>query len=144
MEIRKCNVWWISVWWIRTSQSSSSVCPVIKETCGFVLSWWRITCFLLTNSRCFTLNAAFSLSNWEQHLLELIILFSKGTHYRRVPSNPFVGITFFGWRLAFVVFGGGSFCPMISTVPHYCTVSIFHPPSQIVFKRNLLLHLSGE
>ena len=65
------------VGWIRTSQTScNSICLVIKETCGLALSWWKITCFLLTNSGCFSLSAAFSWSNWEQYLLELIVWFS--------------------------------------------------------------------
>ena len=138
------SVWWTQ--WMNTDSQSmcNSFCLIVKETCSLALSWWKSMCFLLANSRCFTLNAAFSLSNWEQYLLELIVLFSKATHYRRLPTNPFFGITFFGWRLAFVVFGGGSFCPMISAVPHYYTVSIFHPPPQVVFKRDLLLHLSRE
>ena len=52
-----------------------SVRLVIKETCGFALSWWRIICFLLTNSRCFSLSSAFSWSNWKQYLFELNIWF---------------------------------------------------------------------
>ena len=37
--------------WIRISQPScNSFCLVIKETCGVVLSWWKIMRFLLTNS----------------------------------------------------------------------------------------------
>ena len=46
--------------WIRTSQPSyNSFCLVNKETCGLELSWWKIMCFLLTNSRCFSSSAAF-------------------------------------------------------------------------------------
>ena len=37
--------------WIRNSQPScNGFCLVIKETCGPALSWWKIVCFLLTNS----------------------------------------------------------------------------------------------
>ena len=62
--------------WIRTSQPScNSFCLVIKETCGLVLSWWKSMRFLLTNSGRFSLSA-FSWSNWEQFLLELIVWFS--------------------------------------------------------------------
>ena len=36
-------------------------------------------------------------------------------------------------------------CPMISSTPHYCTVYIFHCPSQFVFKTEKnLLRLSIE
>ena len=37
---------------------------------GPVLPWWKITCFLLTNSGCFLSSAAFSWYNWEKYLLE--------------------------------------------------------------------------
>ena len=64
--------------WIRTSQPSyNSFCLIIKETCSLVLSWWKIMCFLLPNSRCFSSSAAFSWSTWEQNLLELIVWFSR-------------------------------------------------------------------
>ena len=54
-----------SGWWIRTSQPSyNSFCLVIKETCSLALSWWKVMCFLLTNSGRFSLSAAFSWSNW--------------------------------------------------------------------------------
>ena len=62
--------------WIRTSQpSSSSFCLVMREICGLLLSWWKIMCFLLTDAGHFLLRAAFSWSNWEQYLLELIVRF---------------------------------------------------------------------
>ena len=52
--------------WIRNSQPScNSFCLVIKETCCLELSWWKIMCFLLTNSRRFSSSAVFSWSNWE-------------------------------------------------------------------------------
>ena len=63
--------------WIITSQPScNSFCLVIKETCDLALSWWKIMRFLLTNSGCFSSSDAFSWSNWEQYLLELIVWFS--------------------------------------------------------------------
>ena len=43
--------------------------------------------FLLTNSGCFSSSAAFSWSNWEQHLLDLLG-FPEGVHNRELPSNP--------------------------------------------------------
>ena len=64
--------------WIGTSQTSTnSFCLVIKGACGLALSWWKITCFLLTNSGCFPSSAAFSWTNWKQFLLELIVWFSR-------------------------------------------------------------------
>ena len=64
--------------WIRTSQPNcNSFCLVIKETCGLALSWWKIMRCLLTNSRRFSSSAAFSWSNCEHYLLELIIWFSR-------------------------------------------------------------------
>ena len=63
--------------WIRTSQPScNSFCLVIKETCSLALTWWKIMCFLLTNSGRFSMSAAFSWSTWEQYLLEWIAWFS--------------------------------------------------------------------
>ena len=63
--------------WIRTSQPScNKFCVVIKETCSLALSWWKIMHFLLTSSGCFLSSAAFSWSNGEQYLLELIVWFS--------------------------------------------------------------------
>ena len=44
----------------------------IKETCGLVLTLWKVLRFLLTNSRRFLLSAAFSWSNLKRYLLELI------------------------------------------------------------------------
>ena len=34
--------------------------------------------------------------------------------------------------------------PMISSVPHYCTVSTFHCPSQFVFKKECFYYVSEE
>ena len=68
--------------WIRTSQPSyNSFCLVVRETCGLVLSWWKIMCFLLTNSRRFSLSDALSWSHWEQYLLEWIVWFSGRSSY---------------------------------------------------------------
>ena len=68
--------------WIRTSQPScSSFGLVIKEMFGLELSWWKIMCFLLTNSRRFSLSDALSWSHWEQYLLEWIVWFSGRSSY---------------------------------------------------------------
>ena len=51
--------------WIRTFQTSyNSFCLVIKETKSLALSWWRIMCFLLTDSGHFSSSTAFSWPNW--------------------------------------------------------------------------------
>ena len=103
--------------------------------------------FLLTNSGCFLLSAAFSWSNWEQYLLELIVWFSGGAHNRGLPSNPTIYTTSPSldedqpllW-LVMVYFA----CPTISSVPHYCTVSTFHCPSQFVLKTEHFHYVSVE
>ena len=51
-------------------QSAYNKCKV-KEACSLTSSWWKIMCFLLTNSGHFSLSAAFSWFNWEWYLLEL-------------------------------------------------------------------------
>ena len=62
---------------IRTSQPScNSFCLGIRETCSLALPWWKIMRGLLIHFRHFLSSAAFSWSNWEQYLLELIIWFS--------------------------------------------------------------------
>ena len=134
--------------WIRTSQTScNSFCLVIKETCGLVLSWWKIMCFLLTKPACFSSSATFSWSNWEQYLLELIIWFSEGAHNRGPPSNPTIYTTSpfldedqtLVW-LVVVHFA----CPTISSIPHCCTLSTFHLPSQFVLKTQRFPFVSVE
>ena len=62
--------------WIRTSEPScNSFFLFMRETCGLLLSWWKIMCFLLTDAGCFLLSVAFSWTNWEQYLLQLIVRF---------------------------------------------------------------------
>ena len=126
---------------IRTSQTScNSFCLVIKETCGLVLSWWKIMHFLLTNSGHFSSSAAFSWSNGSGG-------FPEGVHNRGLPSNLTVYTTSLSlvedrplvW-LVVVHFT----CPTISSIPHYCTVSTFHHPSQFVSKTIFSLRLSRE
>ena len=58
----------------------------IKETCGLVLTLWKVLRFLLTNSRRFLLSAAFSWANLKQYLLELIG-FLEGAYNGELPSN---------------------------------------------------------
>ena len=134
--------------WVRTSQPScNSFCLVIKETRGLALSWWKIMRFLLTNSGHFSSNAAFSWSNWEQYLLELIVWFSEGAHNRGLPPNPTICTASpsldedrpLVW-LVVVHFA----CPMISSSPHCCTASSFHRPSQFVLKTELFYYISEQ
>ena len=123
--------------WIRTSQPScNSFCLVIKETCGLALSWQKITCFLLTNSGCFSSSTAFSWSNWEQYLLKLFGSL-EGAHNTGLPSNPTIYTTSPSLDedrplvcLVVVHFA----CPTISSIPYYCTAPTFHCPSQFVLK----------
>ena len=92
-------------------------------------------CFLLTNSGCFSLSAAFSWSNWEQYLLESFA-FPDGAHNRGLPSNPTIYTSTSldeDWPLVWLVVVHFP-CPPISSVPHYCTVSTFHRLSQFVLK----------
>ena len=88
--------------------------------------------FLLTNSGCFSSSAAFSWSNWEQYLLELIVWFSGGAHDRELLSDPTIHTTSpslnVNQPLVWLVVVHFT-CPMISSVPHYSTVSNFHRPS---------------
>ena len=135
--------------WNRTSQSSSnSFCLVIKETCGLGLSWWKIMHFLFTNSGCFSSSAAFSWSDWEQYLLELILCSSRRSSWKRTifQSHHLHNITFFGWRADFGVVDSGSF-----HFPHSLLHSTlwsrvhFSSPITIYFKNGMLsLYFSRE
>ena len=118
-----------------------SFIPVIKEKCGLSPSWWKIMHFQLPNSGYFSLSAAFSWSNWEQYLLELIVWFSGKSSKSRAPfqSHYLYSITFSGWSLVFGVVGGGSF-----HLPHnlFCSTllfSTFHCSSQFVLKMECFL-----
>ena len=133
--------------WISISQPScNSSCSVIRETCGLVLPWWMILHFLLTNSRRFSSSAAFSWFKWEEYLLELIVFlidricqkligFLRRSSY---PSNPTIYTTSpslnEAWPLVWLVVVHFT-CPMISSVPHCCTLSTVLHPLQLVFKK---------
>ena len=62
--------------------------------------------------------------------------FPEGAHNRGHPSNPTIYTTspslVEDWPLVWLVLVHFA-CPMISSVPHYCTVYTFHCPSQFVF-----------
>ena len=92
-------------------------CWLIPDT--FLESSWMLLSVGLTRS-----------STWNYHLVfwkELIIKDSNPTMHTLSPSldedRPLMS-------LAVVHFD----CPMISSIPQYCTVYIFHCPSQFVFK----------
>ena len=103
--------------------------------------------FLLTNSGCFSPSAAFSWSNWEQYLLELIFGFLEGARNRGLPSNPTIYTTSpsladnrpLAWLLVV-----HSACPMIAPIPHYCTATTFHRPSQFVLKMEHFCYVSVD
>ena len=79
---------------------------VITETYGLALSWWKIMHFLLSNSRCFSLSAAFS---WEQYLLVLVTWSSRGAH-KKDSLLILLYIQHHLWmKTAFRVVGDGSF-----------------------------------
>ena len=130
--------------WIRTSRPScNSFCLVIRET-RLVQSWGEMMRFLLTNSRCFSLSAAFSWSNWEQYLLELIIL--QQELIKRTPIPPHIKHQLLwmktGLQVWLVVVHFA--CLTISSLPHHCTVSIFHHPIRFVLKTEHFYYLSLE
>ena len=70
------------------SQAVTVFFLVIKEMCCVVFSQWKIKNFLLNNSKYFLLYDAFSWSNREQCLLELIYDFAEEAHNRGLLSNP--------------------------------------------------------
>ena len=109
MDVWRHNAWWIR-WMNQNFPPSYNIfCLIIKETYSLVLSWWKIMHFLLTNSGCSLLSAAFSWSNWEKYL-ELTVWFPEEAHNRWLHSNPTIyTASLFGWRPAFGVVGGGSF-----------------------------------
>ena len=111
-----------------------------------LLPWWMILHFLLTNSRPFSSSAAFSWFKWEEYLLELIVFLIDRICQKLIgflrrslyPSNPTIYTTSpsldAARPLAWLVVVHFT-CPMISSVPHYCTLSTVHHPSQLVFKK---------
>ena len=124
--------------WIRTSQSRcDSFIPVIKEKCGLYLSWWKIMHFQLTNFGYFSLSAALNWSNWEQYLLELIIWFPEGAHYRGLPSNTTIDTPLPSldedWPLVWLLCGDSFHLPYI-----FCSTILysinFSSPVTLCFK----------
>ena len=63
--------------------------------------------------------------------------FPEGAHNTELPSNPTMYTTSPSldedWPLVWLMVAHFA-CPTISSVPHYCTVSTFHRPSQFVLK----------
>ena len=62
------------------------------------------------------------------------------------PVPPHTQNHLFGWRSVFGVVGVVVHfsCPMISSIPHYCTVYTFHCPSSSVFKMKHFCYMSVE
>ena len=82
-------------------------------------------CFLLADSRCFLLSAAFSWSNWDQYLLESVIWFSGGSLWFPSSSTIYTASPLDeDWPLVS--------CSTISSVLYYCIVSTFHCLSHIL------------
>ena len=94
------------------------------------------------NFRCFSRSDLFSWSNWEQCLLELLFGFSEGAHNRGLPPNSTIYTTSPSldedWALVWLVMVHFTF-PVISCVPHYCTVSTLYHLSQFVLKMEHLI-----
>ena len=90
------------------------------------------------------LTAAFSWSNWEQYLLELIIL--QQELIKRTPIPPHIKDQLLwmktGLQVSLVVVHFA--CLTISSLPHHCTVSIFHHPIRFVLKTEHFYYLSLE
>ena len=107
----------------------------------------RLCVFLLTNSGRFSSSAAFSWSNWEQYLLELMFGFPERAHNRGLPSNPTIYTTSPSldedWPLVWLVVVHFA-CPTISSIPHCCTVSTFHRPSQFILNTERFHYVSVE
>ena len=130
------------------SQAVTVFALVIKEMCHLVFSQWKIKNFLLSNSRYFLLYDAFSWSNWEQCLLELIYDFPEEAHNRGLPSNLTIYTVSLSLdedqSLMWLVVG--LFC-----LPHnifHSTLLIsnhFSPPIRICFKNGaFLLNLNSH
>ena len=117
------------------SHTVNSFYLVFKEICGLALPWWKIAYFLLTNSGCVLLSAAFGYSNLEHYLLKLTVWFSGRSSEYRTPfqSHHIRNITIFGWRLAFGVVGGGSLqLPHDLFIPHYFKLIILEFNMRVV------------
>lgn len=102
--------------------------------------------FLSTNSRLFSLST-FIWSNWERTCWNQSFCFLEGAHDRRFPSNLTVYTASPSldehWPLVWLVVVHFS-CPMISSIPHSCTVSTFHHSSQFVLKLERFCYISGR
>ena len=99
--------------------------------------------FLLTNSGCFLSSAAFSWSNWEQHLLKLLFGFPEEAHNRGLFSSPTMYIISPSLDDESQPLVVHFTYPMISIIPHYYRVSTFHHSSKFVLKTECL-HVSRE
>ena len=127
--------------WVGTSQPScNSFCLVMKETCVLCYSDGRL-CFLLTNSGHFSSGAAFS---WPTCWNELFGFLGRA-HNEGLCSNLIISTSSLGedWHLVWLVVIHFAW-PMISSIPHYCTVSTFHHLSQFVLKTEHFCYVSVE
>ena len=108
----------------------------------------RLWNFLLTNSRCFSLSAAFSWSKWEGYLLEFnSLVFCKELIIEdSLLIAPYIQPHILWIKTAFGVVAGGSFQlphdPFLSTLLYSIH---FSSPITVCFKNGTFsLHLSRE
>ena len=108
----------------------------------------RLWNFLLTNSRCFSLSAAFSWSKWEGYLLEFnsLVFCKELITEDSLLISPYIQPHILWIKTAFGVVGGGSFC-----LPHdlFCSTLLcniyFSSAVTICFKNGTFsLYLSRE
>ena len=121
MEIWRCNVWWM---WRMNQNFPTKLWQFLPGRQRNMWSCIILMLFLLTNSRWFFFEQCFQLSSWEQYLLELFD-FLEGAHNIWLLSSAAIYKTTssLGEDQPFVWLVVGHFtCPMISSVPHYCTV----------------------
>ena len=148
MEIRRCNVWWI--WWMNQSFPSQAVTAFAWSSKKHVVLRYPdgrlcVFCWLILDAFRQVL-LSFGLTG-SSTCWNYLFGFLEGTHNRGLPSNPTIWTTSpsldedqpLVW-LVVVHFA----CPMISSIPHYCTVSTFHSPPQFVLKTEHFHYVSVE
>ena len=125
---------------IRTSQPSCPDHQRSTQSCGVLVEGYD---FLVTNSICFSPSAALSCSDCEQYWLELIVWLSGLTSLTAdsLQISPYIQHHLFldqdrplVW-LVVVHFA----CPLVSSIPCFCSVSTFHYLPQFVLKMELFM-----
>ena len=100
-----------------------------------------VGCSLWGRTRLKWLNSS---TKWAQYLLGLTARSSGRRSWRRTPLqssihtvSPPLGE---GWSVVRLLRGHFT-CPMISSIPHSCTLSTFHLPSQFILKTKRSHHI---